>query len=119
MGANLELFEQHYKATVGFDGVYIGRVIGAEGKRRKKFLVESVVAPALPLELNGARRRGYRSGEVIELPDHAIKPTDVKGTDYVTAVRNQVSECQKKSDALAKAYLQVLNELQAGEFFNS
>ena len=119
MAHNLELFDQKYKATTPFDGVYVGRVVGHEGSSRKRVLIEGVLTPALPLELGGVRRRGYRLGEVIELPGHAVKPTEAVGTDYLSAVRNQVVECSKKSDALAKAYLQVLSELQRNDCYES
>jgi len=119
MAHNLVLFDQKYKAMTPFDGVYVGRVIGTEGKSRKRVLIEGVISPALPLEMNGSRRRGYRIGEVIELPGHAVKPTEANGTDYLSAIRNQVAECSKKSETLAKAYLKVLTELQSEQFFNS
>ncbi|MDD2744794.1 MAG: hypothetical protein PHV02_21235 [Rhodocyclaceae bacterium] len=117
MGNNLELFNQKYKASTPFDGVYVGRLIGNEGKTRKRFLIDGVIAPALPLELSGSRRSGYRVGQVIEVPGHAVKPTEANGTDYLSAVRNQISECKNKSDVLANAYLQVLVELQSEEFY--
>ncbi len=119
MSRNLELFSQKFKASTPFNGVYVGRVIGEETKSRKRFLIDGVISPALPLEMNGMRRRGYRVGEIIEVPGHAVKPTDAMGTDYESSVRNQLVECAIKSKALADAYLKVLNELHSGEFFSA
>lgn len=103
-----DIFEQTSKAVVGFDGVYTGRVLETLDRNRKRFLVEGVLKPALPLELNGERRRGYRPGEVIILPGHAVKPTDQKGSDYAGALRRAIAECKTKSQAMAKAYMEAL-----------
>ena len=119
MKNNLELFNQKYKASTPFDGVYVGRVIGTEGKSRKRFLIDGVITPALPLELNGTRRSGYRVGQVIEVPGHSVKPTESNGTDYLSALRDQISECKNKSEALANAYLHVLIEMQSEEFYSA
>lgn len=110
MPDTIDMFEQVYKASAGFDGVYTGKVLETLERNRKRFLVEGVVTPALPLELNGERRRGYRPGDVVVLPGHAVKPTDRSGTDYATALRSGVRECASKSQALAQAYLDALKQ---------
>lgn len=63
MKNNIDLFDQEYKATTPFDGVYTGLIVGVESSGKKRFRVTGVIKPALPLLLNGNRRKGFRPGD--------------------------------------------------------
>ena len=111
MKNNIDLFDHEYKATTPFDGVYTGLIVGVESSGKKRFRVTGVIKPALPLLLNGNRRKGFRPGDEIVIPGHAVQPTDSAGTDYLTAIRIAIKDSLIKSEALAKSYLALLKEM--------